>query len=648
MAMLGLDHGVLAQQLDSDGDGISDGYESAPFYVIPGTFTYDQAVADAKRRGGHLATFETAEEYARMQTAISLWENLLAPQRNVPYPLWIGLELNAPAPWSWTPETIETPVPIVDNIFLTDHWAAGEPSGVAGRIRAWLTDAQRWEAGNPANTGGYLLELTATDPLSKDTDGDGGSDYDELFRLITDPTVPNFGMGAPAPVNFASPLVIGNYEGFVTQLAKGPIGGFTMSVTKKGGFTGRVFGAAGNASLRGSFAGDGSVISLSVNFGNGLTTNLGMLIAPDPVTGVFRVSGKLSGLSGDSLVFELRRAVYSRTFPTPDAGLYTAIIPANSEPQAGEPLGDGYLTGSIGSDGRASLRGMSSDAQILTWSGNVVEGSLMSFFAMIGKTGGYVGANLFLRDSSEVDDTYGLSGQADVDGDLLVVRNPVTSGVSQIAGYGFRSTAYGSVYQPVSYNQLPSFLRFIAHPDNALIGFVGGIFDGQSVIATWLTNNAITMPKTQTHTLSAKIDTKTGLLTGTYRYNDPNQFYAASNAVLTGVVLQKSGEVRGFYRVGMTSGQVVIQPNVGGTAAPYNLLGPKSKNVGSSGLTYDIHLTTSEPWSVVNPSSSWLTVQPMSGVGSAQLTATVMPNLGNAKRSADITIAGLNHHIEQN
>jgi len=642
------------EYVDEDGDGIPGASEVGPFYIIPGTFTYDQAVEDAKRRGGHLATFETAAEYARMQVTLNLWQRNFPtplPKRNIPYPLWIGLELDAPAPWSWAPtETLETPTPVVNNAFLTGHWGAGEPSGVVGRNRARMTSAQRWEAANPANPGGYLLELTATDPLSKDTDGDGASDYDELFRLITNPTAANFGTGVPAPVNFASTLVVGNYEGFVTQLSKGPISGFTMSVTNKGGYTGRVFGATGNATLRGSFPANGSVISLPVNFASGLSTTLSMLIAPDPVTGIYRVSGKFAGLNGDPLLFELRRAAYSKNFPTPDAGLYTAIMPADSQPKNGEPLGDGYLTGSIGSDGRATLRGMSSDGQVLTWSGNVLEGDFMSFFSMITTTGGFVGSNFFLRDSADVDDTYGLVGQSDLDADLLVVRNPVTSGVSQIAGYSFRSAAYGSVYQRVSYAQVPSFSEFATQPNNAVITFIGGNFDKQSVIATWNTQNGITIPPTQTHTLSAKIDTKTGLLTGTYRYNDPSLNYAASKALLTGVVLQKSGEVRGFYRVGLTSGQVVIQPNVGGTLAPFNLLSPKSKSLGSSGGTYIVYLTANEPWSVVNPASSWVSVQPTSGPGSTQpvqLIVSVGGNSSNTKRSADIKIAGLNHHIDQ-
>ena len=538
------------EYIDEDGDGIPGLWETGPFYIIPGKFTYDEAVADAKLRGGHLATFDTAAEYASMQASISLWQRnspLALPKRDVPYPLWIGLELDAPNPWSWSAETLETPAPVVDGT-LAAHWAPGEPSGVASRIRAQMNSHQQWEAVSPGAHGCYLLELTATDPLAVDTDGDDVSDYDELFRLHTDPTVPNFGAGTPAPVTFT--LASGNYEGFLTGLGKGPLAGFILSVTNKGAYTGRIYGASGNATIRGSFAADGSVISLPVNFGAGLVTNLSMLIAPDPVTGIFRVGGKMAGLNGEPLAFELRRPLYSKIYPTPSVGLYTVTIPADPRGREGQPAGDGYLTGNIGADGRAALRGLSSDGQALSWSGNVLEGEMLSFFAMIGKTQGFVGSNLFLRSAAELDTLNGLIGQSDLDGDLLVTRSPLIQGATQTAGYGFRSQAYGAVYRPVRYDQLPSFYNFKAQPNNAVMQFTDGVFDGQRVIVTWSTKNAITTPATQTRTLSAKIDTKTGLLSGTYRYNDPNMGYAASKGVFYGVSCRNPARFAGCTGAG--------------------------------------------------------------------------------------------------
>ncbi|MEN9975464.1 MAG: hypothetical protein RLZZ282_1470, partial [Verrucomicrobiota bacterium] len=631
---------------DEDGDGILGGYEQGPFYVVAGTFTYDEAVADAKRRGGHLATLADDAEFSRMQAAIALWQRnspLALPKRAVPYPLWLGLDAITN---QWD-----------DGVPVYGNWAAGEPSATVGRTRGRLNSAQQWEAVNPSQRTGYLLELAVTDPNARDTDADGASDFDEVLRLLTDPLVTNFGPGSVVPPDFtfASPLVYGTYEGFLTQLELGPIASFTLSVTNKGACTGRINGASGSASFRGTFNSSGVMTMVPVTLGTNLTATLSMgVIAPlDPITGLpvatgpFRMSGTITGLNSGNLVFELRRAGYTKTSPTIDAGTYTIAIPADAMPKAGQPYGDGYLTGTIGKDGRTTLRGSTSDGQMLSWSGSVLEGDFLSFFSMLPKNGGFVGSNLFLRDSAEVDAHYGLVGESDLEGDLLVMRKAVTSGSSQIAGYGFRSGAYGSKYQPVSYTQLPSFLEFKPEANNAVMSFIDGAFSGQNIIATWSTNNMITVPKTQTRSLKAKVDSKTGTLSGTYQYNDPTQSYANTKATLGGVVLQKSGEVRGFYTAGVGSGQMVLQPNRDGSSAPVTLIAPRSRTgISEFGTTYKIYVTASEPWSVIVP-VSWVTITPRSGTGNAEIVVTVVRNSTSLRRECNLTIAGLNHHIEQ-
>ena len=634
---------------DADGDGIPGGLELGPFYVVPGSFTYDEAVKDAKRRGGHLATFGSTAEFSRMQTGIGVQQRsgpMALPELTIPYPLWIGLELDtATSTWKWADAS--NPALLVLPPDPSSRWGLGEPSALASRTRGRLTSTQQWESINPFNRGSYLLELTLTDPLAKDTDGDGASDYDELFRLITDPTVPNFGAGPPMPVTFASASVFGNYEGFVPQFAKGPISSFTLSVTKTGAYTGKINGVAGTPSIRGTFSSTGAVTALPVGIGPGLNATLSMIIAPDPITGKYRVSGQLTGLNGDPLVFELRRPAYAKTIPTLDAGLYTIAIPADKLPKEGQPNGDGYLTGSITLAGVATFRGKTSDGMPISWSGNLLEGDFLSFYSLLPSSGGFVGSNLFVRDSAVVDDIYGLVGQSDLDGDLRVTRKAVTSGSAQIAGYDFHSGAYGSIYQAVSYAQLLAFSDFTAtQSNNALIKFIDGAFSGQDVISTWTTKNIITVPKTQTRTLSATIKTASGELTGTCQYNDPTQIYASTKGTLAGVVLQKSGEVRGYYTAGTGSGQMLMLPNLDGTPAPVTLISPKLKNISEEGGTYKIYVTASEPWTVAN-SEAWVVVFPMSGTGNAELVVTVAKNPTNLRRQTDLTIAGLNHHINQ-
>ena len=652
--------------VDQDGDGIIGALENFPFYVIPGNFTYAEAMEDAKRRGGHLATINSfgswtpAQVYAGMQTAIKLAQAnspLPLPATTVPYPLWIGLQ-NVSSTWQWQD------TPLTDNI--AGNWAPGEPSGVVGRTCARLTSAQKWEASNPSNTGSYLLELTPTDPLAKDTDGDGASDFDELFRLITDPTTPNF-FSPPLAVTvpFTSPAVYGGYEGFLTAFGQGPAASFTLSVTNKGGFTGRITGMAGAGTIRGTFSATGTVTAVPVSTTGGLNVTLSMWIAPanpslppDPLTNPYRVSGRLNGLVGDPTIFELRRPGYSKTNPSPDAGNYTLIMPAATFPKEGQPSGDGYLYGTISTNGTATLRGKTADGQTLSWSGNEVEGNFLSFYSLINnkQNNGFVGSNLFVRDSAAVS-TYGelagnyhLVGQGDIDGNLVVTRSPVIAGNTQIAGYRYNSDAYGSLYQAVNYTQLPAFSEFFTQPpapNNAVMMFIDGIFSGQNVIMTWAANNKLTIPQTQTRSLSASINGKTGEMTGNYSYNDPNNGYAKSSGSLAGVVLQKSAEVRGYYVGGTTSGQVILRPNFDGTPAPVTLISPLNMNNASYlGLSYWVYITASEPWTV-NVPAGWVNVTPTSGNGNGKVLVTITKNTTASTRQMDLTIAGIDHHINQ-
>jgi hypothetical protein len=657
--------------VDEDADGIRGGLEKGPFYVIPGAFTFEEAAKDAARRGGKLATISSPGEYQRMSLALDIWKRQGYPvSRNLPTPLWIGLQYIGGA-WQWQDGS--------DPAWIASNWQPGQPAGdpslryagLLGSTNQWLN----YLPASPAFRRGYLLELPVTSPSDtyeivdgqnvilskgKDTDGDGASDYDELFRLLTDPNVPNFGLTGGIPlVDFKNPLVNGSYEGFLTDVIKGPISSFTLKVTSKGGFTGSIKGATGSGTVRGNFASNG-IANLSVKFGKAQESFLSLLIAPDPVSGIYRVSGSLTGNPANNaapLVTELRRAAYGKSSPTPDAGSYTISIPASTVAKEGQPNGDGYLVGTVSSSGLAKLRGYSSEGHALSWSGNVVEGDFLSFFSVLGKNLGYLNSNLFLRKFADVDPVYGLVSESDVDGNLLVVRNATLGS----AGYSFRSSAYGSLYHKVSYAQLPSFNEFAPQPNNSILKFVDGIFSGQDVVSTWTTSNQITTPKTQTRSLSAKINSSTGEMTGSYNYNDPAQGYVKSSAKFGGVVLQKSGEVRGYYTGGTFPGQVLLQPNLDGSTAPVNLISPRSKDVGHKGLSYQVYVTSSEPWkAVVMPAdtstyspnyygdpTTWVSVTPSAGEGNGVVTVTVYQNNTWYNREATVMIAGLKHKIEQ-
>jgi len=465
----------------------------------------------------------------------------------------------------------------------------------------------------------------------------------------TDPNVANF--EALASVDFTDPMVNGTYQGLLFDLneAPAPDTALTLKVSSKGGFSGTLNSAFGKNSLRGTFASDGTA-SATVKSGD-LISYVHLVIVPESGSGMYRVAAKL-GASPDgtnpTLVGELHRPIYSKSFPNPHAGSYTIVIPAptlgpEDPPSPGQPTGDGHLLGMLMSDGKATLRGRTSDGQTLKWSGNLLEGDMLSFFSGFAKKDGFAIGDIFIRDSS----------RSDLDGELSISRK-FSGGTS--ASYGFISDAYGSLYLRVPYPLLPIFADFTTAADNSILGFDAGPFSGQEVVTTWATNNRLSTPKTQTRSMSGGINSKSGQLSVNYNFNDPALSYSSTKSRLEGVILQKSGEVRGSYIVGAgVSGRVELLPNYAGLSAPVNIITPRSESIGPQGGSYIIYITSSEPWgtsisydfSPLGGANNWLQLAPQSGSGDGIVRVTVAANPNFFPRSAKIEIAGRTHSITQ-
>ncbi|MEQ1843751.1 MAG: lectin-like protein [Verrucomicrobiales bacterium] len=85
----------LAAQ-DTDRDGLTDAWERGfgRYEIIPGSFTWDTAKADAEQRGGHLATVIHAQEWADLKA-------VLGTQLNAKN-LWLGgTDEGTEGNWRW-------------------------------------------------------------------------------------------------------------------------------------------------------------------------------------------------------------------------------------------------------------------------------------------------------------------------------------------------------------------------------------------------------------------------------------------------------------------------------------------------------------------------------------------------------------------
>jgi len=203
-----LELGTDALLADTDSDGLTDGEEiNFRYQLVRRYLTWDEAKADAERRGGHLAVITSAEENDAVIAQFGhFWDELP----------WIGAVQNsADETWSW----------ISDEAFDYTRWSqwvdlsAGSHIYMHGadwmvdiseRNRPWLLEHETpLNPLNPDSDGDGLPdgeEITlGTDPFCADTDGDTLGDADEIAHS-TDPTYPDSDRDGLTDAEDADPL----------------------------------------------------------------------------------------------------------------------------------------------------------------------------------------------------------------------------------------------------------------------------------------------------------------------------------------------------------------------------------------------------------------------------------------------------------
>jgi uncharacterized repeat protein (TIGR02543 family) len=166
---------------DTDGDGLSDGWEvgagriSIVTMIDPG---YEAALAHAASQGSRLFTSRSSDEFRGMRYAL----------RNAPFSgfLWVGLTYKGNR-WTWADG-------FADDSF---YWAGQERTDIdSGELYAAMDNRVNGDGGFRFSTWsfdvgdrmvGYIREIgNYSDPLKKDTDSDGFDDASEA-SAETDP-----------------------------------------------------------------------------------------------------------------------------------------------------------------------------------------------------------------------------------------------------------------------------------------------------------------------------------------------------------------------------------------------------------------------------------------------------------------------------
>jgi cell division protein FtsB len=171
---------------DTDGDGLTDDYETGKlrYKAISGKMSWDEAMKDAERRGGHIATITSEAEWHAINHVLG----------GVPYGYYLGgTDEKTEGVWEW----------ITNEVWSFTKWARGEPNnlfrsqyGDEDHLQTWTQtkDGNRlwndiYDDKNPWSHG-YILEFGYySNPHNPDSDGDGYNDGKEVLAK-TDPNNP--------------------------------------------------------------------------------------------------------------------------------------------------------------------------------------------------------------------------------------------------------------------------------------------------------------------------------------------------------------------------------------------------------------------------------------------------------------------------
>ena len=168
-------HGTNPAIADSDGDGLSDGWELGigRFSIVTGSFTWQQARTDARSKGGDLASFPTEDRWNRALQSLGVnpFEEFTG--------LWIGAsDAAVDGTWTW----------VNGEAFSFAPWGTSRPSSTSGNSLDFAevsggggAEIGKWYDRSPTTIrDGYLLETGyATSPTVADADGDGLNDGQE-------------------------------------------------------------------------------------------------------------------------------------------------------------------------------------------------------------------------------------------------------------------------------------------------------------------------------------------------------------------------------------------------------------------------------------------------------------------------------------
>ncbi len=340
----------------------------------------------------------------------------------------------------------------------------------------------------------------------------------------------------------------GNYAGLfytTNEVAAERAGSFTLRANPKGLYSGRLRMGDRTRTFVGRIGLDGR--STNTVRPAGLEPALGLVLSFTSHEGIDGLTGQVLGGGWSAELAAYRSVYHARTNPSPFAGTYTLLLPANDQP--GTPGGDGFGAVAVSGNGSVRLRGALPDGTVISQAAFVSRSGHWPLYLPLRGGRGAVWSWLTFESGEVAFGSQVVPG--DLGGDLYWVAR--SSSVAPFYPVGFTNVlgAVGSRFVPPSSNT------------NGAFSFAQGevvLSEGNLLVpVTNLVLRAVDDRFTDggTNRLMLTVSRSSGLFRGGMA--DPG---TSRPLLFKGAVFQNGDFGLGFFLQTNASGRVLIRPRV--------------------------------------------------------------------------------------
>ena len=315
-------------------------------------------------------------------------------------------------------------------------------------------------------------------------------------------------------------------------------GFFTIKVTSKGKYSGKIQNGGKSYSFRGQLDGQNQINS-TINRGKAspltLTMSIGAGAEADQVFGTVSDGTWTAKLDGD-------RAVYNKkSNPSPNAGKYTLALPS-PDGDAAMPVGNGYGTVTVDAGGVARFTGSLPDGSKVSQSVAISKNGTWPLFGSFGGGKGFYAVNNSASSVLLSWMTFASQPTDDLNGSVIWIKQADPKAKANAPVFNGEIKAFGSAFDGGNF----------LSGSNAVVTFSGGAF-GTGV------SQPVAMGgksgKAGGDQASLKFSASKGTFTG--KVADPS---SGKSMRFSGVVVQKRNLGTGFLLNNAGSSRVVVNP----------------------------------------------------------------------------------------